>query len=344
MPSGLDALWLVLREQAAPRHPDSMWRSLLGDAYPAVSGLLQTVRGRAGHWHCGVQDGLGCARRVIEHAPDDLVAVCGDEPPRCDRVVVERAQLALRALDLLAVAGVIAATSGLPSAPVRTDGRGALIGPVQLGPHALLVGLTRHVRSHRLMAMAQELRDRHPHGPLLLLAPLDAPLDAVTARTLRLLDTDVVPLGEVVHPEDRHLAADLSPWLLAHRAKLPGLDPLPLLSRRHRLVLDSARKRVGWTGRWHSLERKLFAHRLLLALAHSAGAVVTRDALFDEVWPADSPAHKQGWENTLRSHKAHLDRVFGKGVIESVRGDTFTGGYALRLDPTDIAWWSEPSD
>ena len=339
----LDPLWSVLREHAAPRHPDCVWRSLLGDAYPAVSGLLQTVRGRAGHWHCGVQDGLGCARQVVEHAPDDLVAVCGDEPPRCDRVVVERRQLALRALELRALAGVVAATSGLPDAPVRTDGQRALIGPVQLGPHALLVGLTRHVRGHRLMAWAQELRDRHPRGPLLVLSPLSGQLDAVTARTLRLVHTDVVPFGAVVRYDGERLAADLSSWLLANRAQLSGLDPLPLLSR-HQLVLDPARKRVGWTGRWHSLERKLFAYRLLLALAHSAGAVVTRNALFDDVWPADSPADKQGWENTLRTHKLSLERMFGKGVIESVRGDMFTGGYALRLDPTDIAWWSEPTD
>lgn len=340
----LDAIWRILREHAAPRHPDTVWRELLGEEYAVVSGLLRASRGRARHWPCGVLGGEGCARRVVEHAYDDLVAVCGGDVPRCDSVVLQRRQLALRTLDLRGLAEVFAQTSGLAETPVRPDGRRVLAGPVPFGAHSLLVGLTSQTRGHHLIAWAQELRDRHAVGPLLVLAPLAGPLDSATARTLSLLQTDVVPMGEVMVAGDSGITADLSSWVLARRTTLVGIDPLALLTRRYRLVLDPDRKRIGWAGRWHSLERKLHAHRLLLALARSAGVVATRNELFDEVWPGDSPANKQGWENTLRSHKAHLDKAFGKGVVQSVRGDLFTGGYVLRLDSTDIAWWSATGD
>ncbi|TVQ88232.1 MAG: hypothetical protein EA397_17240 [Deltaproteobacteria bacterium] len=92
----LDPLWRLLDEQADPAHPVEGWRRALGDAFEVAEPWLRAAQGRATTWPCGLPGGVGCLRRVVEHAPDHVVAVCGDEPPRCSRVEVARTDLALR--------------------------------------------------------------------------------------------------------------------------------------------------------------------------------------------------------------------------------------------------------
>lgn len=280
----------------------------------------------------------------MEHAHDDLVAVCGDEEPRCDRLTLRRSDLALRALDLRAIAEVVVATSGLPTTPVGAAGASVLVGPVSVGSDRLLLALTTATAGHRLIELAQELRDRHPDGPVLVLAPVAGPLDGPKGRLLRLLRVGVLPLADVVVAAGNALVADLSAWVLGPGSELPGLDPLPLLAHRFRLVLDPARHRVGWQGKWHCLERKTHAHRLLVAVARTPGVVLPRHLAFEDVWLGKDFPEVQAWETNLRSHKRHLDQVLGKGVIDTVRGDTYTGGFVLRLGPDEVVFASEPRE
>lgn len=340
----LEAVWTVLRDHRQPRYPDAVWRTLLGDEHALLAPHLQAVRGRARHWPCGVRPSQGCARRVVEHAPDDVEAVCGDLEPRCDAVRLRGTDLALRALDLRAIAELVVATSGLPVARVTVEGAAVLVGPVPVGGTRLLLAFTTATTGHRLTALAQELRDRHPDGPLLLLAPLAAPPTGPTARLLRMLEVELLPLADVVVADGESLVVDLSAWALGPGSTLTGLDPLPLLAHRHRLVLDPAKHRVGWQGAWHSLQRRLYAERLLLALARSPGTVLPRIHAFEEVWLGQDTTEVEGWEVGLRGHKRSLSTVVGSDLIQTVRGDMFTGGYVLRLPPDQVVFVSEPRE
>ncbi len=159
-----------------------------------------------------------------------------------------------------------------------------------------------------------------------------------------MLDVELLPLNDVVVANGGNLVADLSAWALGPGSTLPGLDPLPLLAHRYRLALDPAKHRVGWQGAWHSLQRRLHPERLLLALARSPGTVLPRIHAFEEVWLGQDTTEVEGWEVGLRGHKRSLSMVLGGELIQTVRGDIFTGGYVLRLSPEQVVFVSEPRE
>ena len=78
------------------------------------------------------------------------------------------------------------------------------------------------------------------------------------------------------------------------------------------------------------------------------GQVVTRDELFDEVWPDKAPSEVEAWEVNLRSIKADLVKRLKpalegrKAPIEAVQGSAVDGGYRLTLQPERVCWWSDP--
>lgn len=62
------------------------WRELLGNQYPASDRWLRSTGRVVSAIDCPFPSGNRCPRKVVRHTDDRLVAVCGDRPPRCDRV------------------------------------------------------------------------------------------------------------------------------------------------------------------------------------------------------------------------------------------------------------------
>ena len=335
MSGPLEPLWRLLREQPDPRHPDLGWRRELGDGYALVAAWLRVSRGTAGAWPCGIAGASGCERRVVEHGHDDLVAVCGDEPPRCDRVRVERSQVALRKLDLRALGELLVTTSGLPAASASLDGDAVVIGPVALGRARVSIAVTLDTSLLGLLGLAQDLRDRHGADRVLLLAPLEATLPAAEARALERVPADALPMGLALVPHGGELVGDLARWLVAHRSAFAGFDPLPVVRRHYDVVVDPAASRCAFGDTWVDFKRLQTPFRLLVGLAKRPGQLVTRDALFDDVWPGGDPNENETWEGNLRSHKRTLAGTLTKAglpadeLVETVDGDRYNGGYCL---------------
>ena len=334
----LDPLWTLLREAGAGPLTQATWQSELGEAYEHSAGWLRIARGRSKSWLCGVPGG-GCLRRVVEHAPDDIVAVCGDWPPRCDRVVLERTQLARHTLAMALLAKTLVETSGLPDAPVQAAERGVVVGPIPLGLRRLHLLITLAHDPLRLMQATSVLRERHPDDLLVLLGPFDQPPPDILGHFLTGLRIDRLSLREVFAVGEHGPVADLSRWVLQHAAELASFDPLPVLHG-HRLVLDPARDRVAVEGAWLDCRRLRLPLRLLLGLAKRPGELVTRDELFDEVWPGGDPSKQSAWEVNLRDVKRRLTRKIPASLVEQVDGDAFTGGYRLQVEPSQVAWWT----
>jgi len=344
----LDPLWRLLDEQADPAHPVEGWRRELGEAFDLAEPWLRAARGRATTWPCGLPGGVGCLRRVVEHAPDDVVAVCGDEPPRCARVEIARTDLALRRLDLEAVAEVVHGTSGLPHGELRRQGREVVIGPLTLGGRRVVIAITRETSTLALLELAEGLSQRHVDVRVLLLAPIPEAPEPANVRAFERVSADVLPLRDVVVLDGGRPVADLSDWLLHRRGELAGIDPLRVLARRYDLVVDGDAQRCGVRGTWVSLRRHRLPYRLLVGLAKRPEAVVVRDQLFDELWPDEHPSNMEAWEVNLRSNKSKLDKLLrpavgaGGPMIETVAGDELTGGYRLLVPAGRVAWWSRP--
>ena len=344
MTSPLEPLWRLLREHPDPRHPDAGWRRHLGEDYALVATWLVASRGRAGTWECGVAGGVGCERRVVDHGDGRVVAVCGDHPPRCDRVELRSTALALRALDLAAVARAITTSSGLPEAKPDAHGRGHVLGPLRMGPARVVVLVTGEHAILGLLDAVDRLHRLHSPQRVLVLAPVAEREVKSTQAAFNRAGADLVPLSAAVQVEGDEVFADLSDWALSRASDLRDFDALPMLRRRFDVVLDPARDRFGMGGIWHDFNRKRLPFRLLVGLAKRAGELVTRDELFDEVWPGDDPAGNETWETNLRSHKRTLARMLGEDLIEGIEGDTYTGGYRLDVPASRVAWWSPPKE
>lgn len=348
MKRALEPLWRVLREQADPRHSETGWRDELGDGYPLVASWLKVSRGSARTWPCGLAGSTGCARRIVEHGYDDLVAVCGDEPPRCDKVRIPRSEAGLRRLDLLRFAEALLAGAGLQVSSLTTDGRAVVAGPVALGARQVVIACTPEASVLGLLGLGDQLRSAHGDARLLLLAPLVAPLRPSEASAFDRLTVEVMPLASVASAIDGDVVGDLSAWLLQHADEFQGLDPLPMLGQRHELVLDPLRERCALWGCWIDLRRARLPRLLLEGLAGVPGRTVTRNQLFDAVWPGRHPDNVEAWEVNLRSHKSTLERALRPALggrpspIETVAGSTFDGGYRLALGPDRVAWWTRP--
>ena len=107
----LEALWRQLED-----HPDllatrSEWASLLGDDIGIATKWLIATRERATSWECGLPGTEGCFRKVVEHSPERIVAVCPEG--RCERVDLTREQLVLLRLDLKRLAKALCSAVGI---------------------------------------------------------------------------------------------------------------------------------------------------------------------------------------------------------------------------------------
>lgn len=75
------------------------WEVLMGRDFAAAMAFLRPTGRRATSVPCPLPVGCGCSHEVIEHGPEDIVAVCRCEPRRCDPVPSTRADTVLYEVD-----------------------------------------------------------------------------------------------------------------------------------------------------------------------------------------------------------------------------------------------------
>jgi hypothetical protein len=76
--------WRALEAVAGRAAVPVVWKEKLGGDYAAASRYLRTTLHKAGSYPCPSPGGDGCPRRIVSHANDEIVAVCGDNPKRCE--------------------------------------------------------------------------------------------------------------------------------------------------------------------------------------------------------------------------------------------------------------------
>ena len=342
----LEPLWRALREYADPRDTEAGWQRVLGPSWEAGRPLLRLTRDRACSWPCGRPDSLGCQRRVVEHPDGQLIGVCGDTQPRCDRVVLRGAQLGLLRLDIGLIADQVRVV--LASDVISRHGRTVTVGPTLVGGASVAVAVTSAWTLLDLLQVADELAVGAPGALRLVLAPLGRSLAVSEHAALTRVGVEVLDLAACVQTASGSVSVDLSPWALQHRNDLAAADPVALLGDRFDLVLDPRRERAWLWGAEIDLRRRQRPRWLLQGLAQRPGQVVTRDELFDEVWPDKAPSEVEAWEVNLRSIKADLVKRLKpalegrKAPIEAVQGSAVDGGYRLTLESERVCWWSDP--
>lgn len=172
----LDRFWRALESVPGRACLTVEWRDLLGADYELVQRFLAPTNQRGQAYPCPNPAGDGCPRRIVEHDEDNLVAVCGDSPRRCESVALAREDLIVFEVDVAALGSEVAA-----ALEIRPQFQGTGFSTWRLGEYIgsggrLPAFLTIRTVGDEVDAVVRELLvagDR----PFLLLAP--------TSRLLR---------------------------------------------------------------------------------------------------------------------------------------------------------------
>ena len=121
MRSSPKGFWSALETVPGLSAVDAEWRSRFGDEYKSAKSFLRPSGKLASSHPCTARPGCGCAHDVVEHGPDDIVAVC-----RCGRgcttFPLNRPEIAVCELDRTAFDQALASAFTLMEEPDPTTG------------------------------------------------------------------------------------------------------------------------------------------------------------------------------------------------------------------------------
>lgn len=95
----INSLWTVLTEGSLSGSVLAEWRDRLNADLGAARPFLVPIGKHASNYPCPHPGEPGCPRRVVRHAPDDIVAVCGNVPSSCEMLTLRKAELAVYRFD-----------------------------------------------------------------------------------------------------------------------------------------------------------------------------------------------------------------------------------------------------
>lgn len=95
----LRRLWRTLEKVPVLAGVESSWRGWLGSDFDAARSFLTSEVNLATTYPCPQPAHDRCPRQVVVHGDEDIVAVCGNSPARCDRLQLSRSDLVILAFD-----------------------------------------------------------------------------------------------------------------------------------------------------------------------------------------------------------------------------------------------------
>ena len=186
--SDLDQLWEFLEHQPVLAGVIAQWRDWLGPAFDVTKNFFLRRTGDISNTYpCPAPRAEGCPRRVVIHADNDIVAVCGNWPPECEKIQLSRDDLAIYELRLDSIARHVARACGFD------------------GPSGEVVDGLDGVRSIGTFTPSTGAR-----APAYLVIPdLEQGYGIATRHLVAIHRNDkpllVVPTGERLKPADRRL-------------------------------------------------------------------------------------------------------------------------------------------
>jgi hypothetical protein len=166
-------LWSALEQVPGLSGVTADWKKLLGTEYEQVLGFLRPNGKFASSYPCPCSVDCGCYHGVVEHAPDDIVAVCRCEPRRCKTIPIDKTDTVIYAIDRSALNAAIATALQLVPGNEAVDGlymtsRIATYSP--FGGFRFPVYLTMQIEPDDFQRVVDALLARNDQ-PFILLAP-----------------------------------------------------------------------------------------------------------------------------------------------------------------------------
>ncbi len=215
MPS-LHALWRTIEREEVLAGVEAQWQIWLGDILDVLRPYLKPEQDLASSYPCErLPD--ACARRVVHHGTDDVVAVCGLDESECDRRPLTRADVVVYELALPRLFAGIGEALGCggdvqPIAGARAWSLGVRAG----GAHVFFVLSERETGYAAPLAT---LLAHHPTGDLVLIVPTADGLAAADRALLSQRRVAVLACDELILIDDN--------GKLVHRAPASYVIPPP---------------------------------------------------------------------------------------------------------------------
>jgi len=202
MPS-LYALWRTLESASVLAGVEAQWHAWLGEALEVVRPFVRSEQELATSYPCKRQPDT-CARRVVHHGTDDIVAVCGLEVPECERMPLTRADVVVHALALPRLLANVSIALGCSGDVQPVTGARAWSLGVRPGGAALFLVLPDREAGYST-TLATVLA-HHPSGDLVVLVPCSDSLSAADRSLLSQRRATVISCDESLGLDD---ASDL---------------------------------------------------------------------------------------------------------------------------------------
>jgi len=183
------------------------WRTIFGADYDVGERFLRPTARYAQSLPCGRNGSAACLRRVVEHGPDDLVAVCGESPRACDSTPVTKDELLLYEVEVRRLAEDLSQILGL--AP-RFDGLGHATWSLGEYPAVGTRRISVLLAIPNSSAELSRITARLPSGPVILLTPTRDLHGPEVDETLRRTEVQLAGLSDFLGgaPDGRLVAYD----------------------------------------------------------------------------------------------------------------------------------------
>ena len=172
MRSSPRGFWPTLETVPGLSAVDAEWRTRFGDEYAAARSFLRPNGKWATSHPCTARHTCGCAHEVVEHGPDDIVAVCRCGR-RCPTIPLKRSDIVVYELDRSVFDQAIAGAFHLIGEPHTENGLHLTRSLGVYSPHAgfrFPVYLTIQLEPDNFQHVVSSLVSR-ADGPFVLLAP-----------------------------------------------------------------------------------------------------------------------------------------------------------------------------
>lgn len=206
--ASLHALWRTLEREAVLAGVEAQWRLWLGETLDAVRPFLKPEQELATSYPCERQT-YACARRVIHHGPDDIVAVCGLDVAECERLPLTRADVIVHALALPRLLAEIrdALSIGGDVQPIA----GARVWALGVRAGGAAVFFVLPDREHGYSTTVATVLAHHPSGDLAVLVPCADSLSATDRALLSQRHAAVIACEELLDLDDDGQLVQRSP-------------------------------------------------------------------------------------------------------------------------------------
>jgi len=207
----LEGFWRIVTTLGAMGHALAGWRHILGEEAHLAEPFLRPMPETASSYPCDPKCSMNNGRRIVEHGPDDAVAICRDD--RCTKIALRSADIVRWQSDINALSKALLGPLGLASRPVEDTpairwwrvgaflAAGGLDVPVLLStsvmPRELRAGVDRLLSSGL--------------APFIVLVARPETIDLETAALLKRSRCAVIALKDVIGVDDAKRLAALRP-------------------------------------------------------------------------------------------------------------------------------------